>query len=191
MGYGHDATPLQVARSQGQAALVDLIMQNASPTTKLIDAIWRGDRATVDIICARDEDVLDLLIASEPNAMARAAWEYSPSAIKLLLELGFDPHQVGVHASSPLDRAAFHGYADIVELLLQHDPDPPIHGKNEFGGTPLAACLHGLNHGWKTGHPQDHVRTVRLLLEAGSAVNEQFIGHGNSEIDRLIKERLD
>lgn len=188
--HGHDATPLQVARSRGHADLVDLIAQHASPTTKLTDAIWRGNRAAVDIICTGDEDVLNQLIASEPNAMTRAAWEYNPSAVKLMLELGFDPHQVGVHASSPLDRAAFHDYDDIIELLLQHDPDPPIHGKNEFGGTPLAACLHGLNHGWKTGHPQDHVRTVRLLLEVGSAVNKQFVGQGNSEIDRLIKERL-
>ena len=108
----------------------------------------------------------------------------------MMLHLGFDPHQVGVHDSSPLDRAAFHGYADIIELLLRHDPEPPIHGKNEFGATPLVACLYGLNHGWKTGHPQDHVRTARLLIEAGSTVSGRLLGMGNVETDKMISDQL-
>jgi len=187
---GHDTTPLQVARTRGHADLVDFISQHASPMTNLADAVWRADRVVVDTVCAEYEGVLDRLISEDPTAMCRAAWSYNPSAVELMLALGFDPHQVGVHDSSPLDRAAFHGYANIVELLLLHDPAPTIHSKNEFGGTPLAASLYGLNHGWKTGHPQDHVATVHLLIEAGSAVNEQLLGWGNSETDQLIRESL-
>ncbi len=186
----HDTTPFQVARSRSHAGLVDFISRHASPATRLTDAIWQGDRVAVDTICAENEDVLDRLISQDPAAMARAAWWCNPGAVELMFTLGFDPHQVSVHDSTPLDRAAFHGYADIIELLLGHDPNPPIHKKNEFGGTPLAACLHGLNHGWETGHQRDHVRTARLLIEAGSVVSEEFLGWGNSETDQLIRERL-
>ncbi len=186
----HDATPLQVARARGHDDLVAFMMCHASPKWKLTDAIWQGDRAAVDAICAQHASARDDLIASDPAALTRAVWWYYPDAVKLLLELGFDPHQTGVHASSPLDRAAFHGYADIIEMLLTHDPEPPVHGKNEFGGTPLGASLYGLNNGWKTGHPQDHVKSARLLIEAGSAVSEGYLGMGNAETDALIRDRL-
>lgn len=186
----HDTTPFQVTRSRGHVELVDFISQHASPTTKLTDAIWQGDSVAVDTICAEHESALDRLISEDPAAMSRAAWWCNPGAVELMLTLGFDPHQVGVHNSSPLDRAAFHGYADIIELLLRHDPAPPIHSKNEFGGTPLAACLYGLSHGWETGHPQNHVRAARLLIDAGSVMNDRFLGWGNFETDQLIKERL-
>jgi len=186
----HDVTPFQVARMRDQAGMVEFMMQRASPTARLTDAIWQGDRAAVDAICDEHENVLNELISSDPTAMTRAVWWFYPDAVKLMLDLGFDPHRVGVHNSSPLDRAAFHGYANIIELLVQHDPDPPIHGKNEFGATPLVACLYGLNHGWKTGHPQDHITTVRMLIESGSAVSERLLGMGNSETDKLISEKL-
>jgi len=187
---GHDATPLQVARRRQHPNFVDFILRHASPKTILTDAIWNGDRAAVDKVCRLNVDVVSQLIANDSAAMSRAAWEYNFPAVATMLDLGFDPHKVGVHDSSPLDRAAFHGYADIIDLLLRHDPDPPIHGKNEFGGTPVEACLHGLRHGWKTGHPQDHVESVRLLIEAGSTVSERLLGHGNSMTDQLIKQRL-
>lgn len=186
----HDATPLQVARSRDNGKAFDFMWQHASPVAKLTDAIWQGDRNAVDGIRAEHEDALSELIANDPDAMTRAVWWHYPKAVKLMLDLGFNPHQTGVHDSSPLDRAAFHGFADIIELLLQHDPNPPIHGTNEFGATPLMACIYGLNHGWDTGHPQDHVRTAELLIEAGSEVNERLLGMGNAATKQLISDRL-
>ena len=186
----HDATPFQVARSRGHDAMVAFIDQHAAPQTRLRDAIWQGDRERVAAVRSETAGVLEMLLASDPAALARAVWWYNPGAAELMLELGFDPHQAGVHDSTPLDRAAFHGYADIVALLLRSDPNPPIDRVNEFGGTPLAACLYGMRHGWTTGHPQDHVETARLLIAAGSAVNERFLGWGNAETDALIRERL-
>ena len=187
---GHDATPLQVARSRANDEAFEFMWRHASPAAKLTDAIWQGDRGALDGICAEHEGALSELIAIDPAALTRAAWWYAPKAVKLMLDLGFDPHQTGVHDSSPLDRAAFHGYADITELLLLRDPNPPIHKSNEFGGTPLAACLHGLTHGWETGHPQDHIRTAELLIEAGSEVSERLLGMGNAETKQLIRNRL-
>jgi len=45
--------------------------------------------------------------------LAGAAWWYRPESVRLMLEVGFDPHVTGAHRSTPLDRASFHGYADI------------------------------------------------------------------------------
>lgn len=107
-----------------------------------------------------------------------------------MLEAGFDPHAVGVHRSTPLDRASFHGYADIVAMLLSRDPDPPLLHENEFGGIPLGACIYGSLHGWTTGHPQDHARTLTLLLEAGSPLNPAMLPTGSDKLDAVMRAWL-
>jgi hypothetical protein len=107
-----------------------------------------------------------------------------------MLELGFDPHVTGAHRSTPLDRASFHGYADIVATLLALDPHPPLTQQNEFGGIPLRACIHGSLHGWKTGYPQDHARTLTLLLEAGSPLDPTMLPTGNDELDAVMRAWL-
>jgi len=107
-----------------------------------------------------------------------------------MLEVGFDPHVTGAHLSTPLDRASFHGYADIVTTLLELDPNPPLTQKNEFGGIPLGACIHGSMNGWKTGFPQDHARTLTLLLEAGSPLDPTILPTGNDELDTVMRDWL-
>jgi ankyrin repeat protein len=107
-----------------------------------------------------------------------------------MLELGFDPHVTGEHLSTPLDRASFHGYADIVTTLLELDPNPPLTRKNEFGAIPLRTCIYGSVNGWKTGFAQDHARTVSLLLEAGSPLDQTMLPTGNDALDAVMREWL-
>ena len=101
-----------------------------------------------------------------------------------------DPHVPGAHRSTPLDRASFHGYADIVSLLLERDPNPPLTERNEFGGMPLGACIYGSLNGWETGFPQDHARTLTLLLEAGAPLDPTVLPTGHDELDGVMREWL-
>ena len=87
-----------------------------------------------------------------------------------------------------LDRACFHGYADIVETLLAHDPNPPLTVENEFGGTPIGACIYGAINGWDTGHPRDHARTLALLLDAGARPDPTIIPTGHDGIDGILRD---
>ena len=187
---GHDATPQQVARKRGHADFLKVLLENASARHQLMDAIWCGDRERVESLASESAGLPQDLTLDDQQTLARAAWWYRPEAVKLMLELGFDPHVPGVHDSTPLDRASFHGYADIVQLLLEHDPCPPIEKKNEFGGTPLEACLYGVNNGWETGFPRDHPKTVQLLVEAGSPVNQQHLGRSMDSIDQILRKCL-
>jgi hypothetical protein len=59
---------------------------------------------------------------------------------------------------------AFMGYAYIVTMLLERDPSPPLTQENEFRGCPVHARIRGAMYGWQTGFPQDHGRTLTLLL---------------------------
>jgi len=97
----------------------------------------------------------------------------------------------GIWNSTPLDRASFHGYADIVEMLLARDPDPPLAYRNQFGGTPLQACIHGFFHGWNSGHPQDHARTLELLLGAGATYELSALPTGDDALDAVLRARPD
>ena len=183
---GHDLAPHDVARKRRHEPVLQRLIQASSPQRQLTDAIWNGDEVRVRQVIEQHRNVQQQLNDDDRQMLARAAWSYRPAAVRLMLQLGFDPHVRGVHDSTPLDRASFHGYADIVEMLLQHDPNPPLEQKNEFGGTPLGACLHGLCHGWKTGHPQDHHRTVLLLLNASAMIAKNTTPTGNPEIDRVL-----
>jgi hypothetical protein len=62
--------------------------------------------------------------------------------------------------------------------------------QNEFGGIPLGACIYGSMHGWDTGHPREHARTLQLLLEAGSPLDPTLLPTGNDELDAVLRAWL-
>lgn len=187
---GFDLTPSDVARKFGHAEVTELILSSASPKARLIDALWCGDGERARGELARHPTAIQELEPHDRRLLAAAAWWYRPESVRLMLEFGFDPHVTGAHRSTPLDRASFHGYADIVATLLSLDPEPPLSQENEFGGVPLDACIYGSLNGWKTGYPQDHARTLSLLLEAGASLDPTMLPTGNDELDALMRAWL-
>ena len=187
---GFDLTPAGVARKFGHPQVVELILSRLPPAARLIDALWCGDAERVRVEIARHPTAVEDLHPDDKALLAEAAWWYRPESARLMLEVGFDPHVTGTHRSTPLDRASFHGYADIVEILLVRDPSPPLTFKNEFGVTPLGTCVYGSLNGWDTGHPRDHARTIKLLLEAGSPLEPTILPTGNDELDAVMRAWL-
>jgi ankyrin repeat protein len=187
---GFDLTPADVARKFGHAEAAELLLSQLSPTARLLDALWTGDGVRARAELAQDTNAVQELHPDDKALLAAAAWWYRPASVRLMLELGFDPHVTGEHLSTPLDRASFHGYADIVTTLLELDPNPPLTRKNEFGAIPLRTCIYGSVNGWKTGFAQDHARTVSLLLEAGSPLDQTMLPTGNDALDAVMREWL-
>ena len=187
---GFELTPADVARKFGHTAIAELIVSRLSPKARFVDALWCGDSERTRRELELHPAALQGLEPQEHVLLAWAAWWYRPDSVRLMLEVGFNPRVTGVHLSTPLDRASFHGYADIVATLLSLDPAPPLLQRNEFGVTPLGTCIYGSLHGWKTGHPQDHVRTLTLLLQAGSPVDPTRLPTGNDELDAVIRAWL-
>ena len=75
-------------------------------------------------------------------------------------------------------------------MLLELDPNPPLTQKNEFGAIPLRSCIYGSINGWKTGFPQDHARTLSLLLEGGSPLAPTMLPTGNAALDAVMRDWL-
>jgi ankyrin repeat protein len=187
---GFDLTPADVARKFAHPQVAELLIAHLSPSGRWLDALWTGDAPRARAEMADMPIAIEDLPPIDQALPSAAAWWYRPAGLRLMLELGFDPHVRGTHLSTPLDRASFHGYADIVATLLELDPSPPLALKNEFGATPLRTCIYGAMHGWKTGFPQDHVRTLRLLLEAGAALDPAILPSGHDELDVVMRDWL-
>jgi ankyrin repeat protein len=169
--------PFQLAIHSGKAAALSVLRELSPRKDLLLEAIWAGDASAV----AQNRVPLADLTSEDLKLLPAAAWERRIDSLRLMLELGFPVDTVGVHHSSALDRAAFHGFDDIIELLLTRGPSLSI--KNEFGGTPLGACIYGSIHSWRKDG--DFPRSVELLLAAGSTVPE--LAGGSPEVQAVLR----
>jgi hypothetical protein len=165
------------------------LLEHASPRQRFLDALWNADEARARADLAKEPKLVKSLSEAERKLMTKAAWSYRPATVRLMLDVGFDARVKGVHQSTTLDRACFHGYADIVAMVLS-TPNPPLTEKNEFGGTPIGTTIYGALHGWRTGQPQDHAETLRLLLAAGAPFDATDIPTGNDAIDAQLRAWL-
>jgi hypothetical protein len=179
-------SPHKIAKEFGHGAAYTHLVEKSPPITRLLVACECVDRGLADAVLAENPDMVKTLPANDQRMLADAAWEGETESVRLMLDLGFDPHQPGDHDSTPLDRAAFHGYREIVELLLAADAEPPLKRRNEFGGTPLNTCLYGKIHGWVEG--TDYPGAVRALLEAGATFSSNWFPHPDETLDAILRE---
>jgi ankyrin repeat protein len=170
--------PFQVAQAFYKASASEVIERRSSPRLRLLSACWRGDEAAAKALADQVKD----LSSKDMSILAEAAWTRRLKAVKLMLGLGFDPDATGVHHSSPLDRAAFHGFDDVIEAILPFGPSLTI--ENEFGGTPLSACVYGSLHSWRKDG--NFARSVQLLLDAGSPKREKM--RGSPEVNAVLEK---
>ncbi len=167
----------QIAEKFGKSSALQVIERRSSPALKLMSACWRGDVLVAKELASH----LTELTNKDFTILPEAAWERKLDAVQVMLNIGFPPDCVGVHLSSAIDRAAFHGFDDIIEAILPYGPSLAI--LNEFGGTPLRACLRGSRDSWRKDG--DFVRSVELLLEAGSPRPEK--GNGSPSVNAVLE----
>lgn len=183
-------TPLEVAHAFNHAALYRELYDRVSSKQKFLAACWDADSGEAQKQLAEIPDLVAQLDSKEATLLARAAWEGREESVKLMLDLGFNPHLKGDEESTPLDRAAFHGDVEIVRLLLSHDPNPPLTEKNIYGGIPLSCCAYGATHSWKK-RINDHVETAKVLVSAGAVVDPQWLPVEDPAIDQYFRQCLD
>ncbi|WP_309397057.1 ankyrin repeat domain-containing protein [Cerasicoccus maritimus] len=181
------AAPLELARRLKHKEVEAFLNAHSPESVVFLDALWRADEVTAKKLLTRAPESMRTL-ANGSRLMAEAAWECRLDSVKLMLDIGLDPHARGVHESTPLDRAAFHGYAEVVALLLERDPNPPLTARNEFGGQPLMTCNHGAQYGWETGKPRDHVAVTKLLLNAGAPLDPSWMPTGHEALDECYRK---
>jgi hypothetical protein len=158
---GHGTHPVFAGRTayqgavlHGQVEIVGLLEAAGADTTTVDDdgrfmgALLAGDADVVAALRASDDTVLGRVLAAHPDLVARAVELGRPSAVTLLVGLGFDvnvrPRATALHA------AAYRGDDAMVRLLLELGADPTIEdtehhatprGWAEFAGHATTAAL--------------------------------------------------
>ncbi len=182
---GPTVRPLALAAREGHRELVDYLLTRAEPRQKLLHYCWEAESEKVRALLRDNPGIVAGLPRRDTALIADAAWENRVESVRCMIEAGFDLEVHRVHRSTALDRAAFHGFAAVIQLLLAHGAS--IHAVNEFGATPLGCCVYGSVHSWRKDG--DYPRSVSLLIGAGSRVDRRWIPCGNPEVDRILEER--
>ena len=178
---GVSMRPLPFASSQGHVQFVERLLTRASPAEQLIHAAWTGDREAALALVDAHPDLVASLAPDETRAISDAAWNNNCRGVALMLEVGFPVDARGEDNGTPLDRASVRGYADIVEVLLGHNPSFDV--TNDFGGTPLGGAIWGAeNFRDPLG---DYAKTVDLLAGVETDLN-RLGDDGQTHLDRAL-----
>ena len=106
-----------------------------------------------------------------------------------MASLGFDLHILDDDRMMPLHAAAYHGFAEVIRILLDADDEPPLDWLNVYGGTALTTALYGRQHSWRSDG--DFAASLKLLVEAGSEVKAEWLPTGDETIDAILRTAID
>lgn len=183
---GTNQSPFQIARKYGQDAVYQLLLERGSLERRFVAACERADLETMQSILRDAPDIAKSLSDGDKSLLVDAAWVNHADGVKLLLEIGFDPHAANYEGMTALHSAAFHGFADLVKLLLQYDPQ--LERRNQYGGTPLSTAVYGVTHSWR--HDGDFPATIEALVQAGSTINPDWLPSGSDAVDAILRRHL-
>lgn len=183
---GNNKSPHQIARQHGYHKLYEMLLERSSPQRRFIAACERADTETARSILQEFPDIVASLPYQDQHVMVDAAWNNELAVVSVMLEAGFDPQMRGAEDSTPLDRAAFHGFSEVVKLLLHHNPPLTVH--NKYGARPLDSAIYGSVHSWR--RDGDFPATVEALIEAGSEVKPDSVPSGNDAVDAVLRRYL-
>lgn len=186
---GGRASPHRVARHRGHEELYEFLFAASPPDVQVMVAAWHDDEDRARRVAAAHPRLVAELEPEDATFLCDAAWDNNATAVRILCEVGFDPHLCGSHQSTPLDRAAFHGFAEVIAELLKHDREPPLLERNEFGSTPLGTLAYGTWHGWRDDG--DPVTAARLLIEAGAPVSPHLVEYARPDLAEILRPHAD
>ncbi len=172
--------PHQVAFGHGRNQAWVELWERAEDPKRLAMAAWAEDREAAIKLTLRTPELASRLSRADLEMLPDAAWERRVGAVRLMLELGWPVDAVQGEHSSAVDRAAFHGFDDVIEAVLPFHPN--LAQRNTYGGTPLGACLYGSIHSWRKDG--NHVRSVELLLRAGAPPPDRV--YGSAEVREIL-----
>jgi ankyrin repeat protein len=181
----------QIALQKGHQELFDFLIAESDVTTRFLVACVMADRPAAEAIIASSPGLVAKLPDADLELLARYCWETNMSveAVRLMLDAGFPvefPERS--HGFTPLHNAAWGGYGELVELLVQRGHPVAVRDPN-FNGTPLDWAVHCAVRDGR--HPDgEYGRVARALIDAGCPWDRSSYPTGNDAIDKELRERI-
>jgi len=169
---GMGLTPHQVAAKFAHPEILELLMERSPMKERFLAACSVADEKIVDEILALEPNIARNLTPEDMRLISDAAFANNIQAVRIMIRAGFDIDVKGAEGSTPIDRAAIHGFLPIVNLLLEHGASLEV--KNNYDATPLGTCIWGsVNFGNPRG---DYAQVAESLIQAGARVPETVWG---------------
>ncbi|HET8889811.1 MAG TPA: ankyrin repeat domain-containing protein [Candidatus Angelobacter sp.] len=171
---GWYVSAVQVAKAHGHQAVFDLLMERCPDEEKLLNACWLHDEAMVQLLLERQPGLSSKLPTAGRRHVAHAARNNDAIAAQLMVTAGLPVNIFSQHHASALHWAAFHGNAEMAQLLVKHHAALED-TSNEYKGTALNWAQYGSRNAWR---PElgDYPATVEVLLAAGAKFPKQLSG---------------
>ncbi|HEX4797429.1 MAG TPA: ankyrin repeat domain-containing protein [Humisphaera sp.] len=163
---GWNKTPHLAAREFGHEEVFRFLMDQSPDELKLAMACEVGEEDTLRKLLAARPNLVQTLGEEDQGRIVSAAQSCNVQAVRLMLEAGWPVNARGQHGGTALHWAAFHGHAQMAQLILQHHPNLEL-TDSDYKAAPLGWAIHGSLNGWyiKTG---DYGGVVEQLLQAGA-----------------------
>ena len=181
-------SPHQVALECEQQEIFARLVEQSPTDVRLLAYCAAGDREAAQRIAAEQPDMVAQFADGDRRQLIHAAWTGKADVVTLMAELGFDLHIRDDDLMTPLDVAAYHGFADVISALLDADDEPPLDWLNVYGATPLTTALYGRQHTWRSDG--DFPASLKLLIEAGSEVKAEWLPTGDAAIDEALRSGI-
>lgn len=182
-------SPHQVALEYGHTDIFARLIDSSPLDVQLLAYCAAGNREAAERIAEANPEIIPQLVDGDRRQLIHAAWTGKADEVALMASLGFDLHIRDDDAMTALHAAAFHGFVDVISALLDADEAPPLHWLNGYGGSPLATCLYGRQHSWRSDG--DFPASVKLLADAGSEVKAEWLSTGDSAIDEALRAAVE
>ena len=117
--------------------------------------------------------------------MPDLASNHRTAAVRALLAAGMPVDARGELGATALHWSCWKGYADLVQLLLEHGASLTIRDE-QFQAVPAGWFAHGLQN--CDEDRGDYPQVARLLFAAGATLANCDIPTGNTEVDEVLRE---
>ena len=188
---GFNSYAHQIASKKGHEDLFHFLLESSAPTTRFLVSCVMAMREDAERLARDQPGLVDTLPDEDLQLLARYCWETNASleAVRLMLDLGFPiAHPENSHGWSPLHNAAWGGYADLVDLLIERGHPVDLRDP-KYNATPLGFAIHCATVEGR--HPEgDYERVTGALIDAGSPWDPSIYPTGDDRVDRALAARL-
>jgi hypothetical protein len=184
---GFYLSPHEVATEHGHREVYELLVKHSPAIVRFLSAAWTGDEKAARAILRESPQIISSMSPQHHGLFAHAVHHQRDAAVKLMLEVGFDPAVPGTDGGTALHQAAWVGRPDYVQMLLPkssaiiNQPDPT------HKGVPIGWAAYGSVH--RCNAKGDYIKTIELLAAAGAHVGPGLVksAEGNPIVQEAVR----